>query len=223
VTVASSLDRETRDKYILTIKAQDDVQPPRSSTAEFTITITDINDNKPTFGQNSYSFNIAENNQLNAAVGNVGVATDLDDGLNAEIVYSIVSGNKNTAFEFQANGQLIAKKKLDRETTASYSLVIQAKDKGTPSLFTRVPVQVAVLDKNDNTPQFTQDAYSCSIDENSASNSRVCFVRATDADIGKNGEVVYELVSPSNEFSVSSVSITFIISDTKLCYYSLAQ
>ena len=210
VTIVSSLDRETRQKYTLTIRAQDDGQPAKSSTATLTITVTDINDNKPTFGRDSYSFKIAENNAKNALVGKLGQATDEDAGDNAKIVYSIVNGNVNTAFEFQANGDLIAKKRLDRELIASYSLVIEAKDQGNPSLSTTVPVKVVVDDQNDNAPKFTEKAYSCSIDENSASNSRVCFVRATDADIGKNGEVVYELVSSSEEFSVSQVSICLL-------------
>ena len=210
MTVASRLDREKQDKYILTIRAQDDGQTPKSATAQFTITVTDINDNKPTFSKSSYSFNIAENNLRNAVVGNLGVATDSDDGINAKIDYSIVSGNVNTAFEFQANGNLIAKVALDRETIPTYSLVIEARDRGTPSLFTRVPVKVMVGDKNDNTPKFTKNAYSCTIAENSAKISRVCFVRATDKDIGNNGKVVYKLVSSSPQFSVSLVSIAFI-------------
>ena len=210
VTILSSLDRETLQKYTLTIRAQDDGQPAKYSTAKLSIIVTDINDNKPTFERDSYSFKIAENNAVNALVGKLGQATDEDAGNNAKIVYSIVHGNVNTAFEFQANGDLIAKKSLDRELIASYSLMIEAKDQGNPSLSTTVPVKVVVDDKNDNAPKFTEKAYSCRIDENSASNSRVCFVRATDADIGKNGEVVYELVSSSNEFSVSQVSICLL-------------
>lgn len=173
--------------------------------------MTDINDNKPTFKLNSYSFNIAENNNEDDLVGGMGLASDADTGVNAEIGYSIVSGNVNAAFEFQTNsGNLIAKIVLDREQIASYSLVIEARDKGQPALYTRVPVQVAVRDENDNDPKFTQDSYSCTIDENSAKNSRVCFVRATDADIGNNGTVVYEVVSPSNEFSVSQVRMLLL-------------
>lgn len=136
----------------------------------------------------------------------MGEATDQDSGRNAEIVYSIINGNINNALEFLANGNLIAKRTLDREGIASYSLVVEARDKGSPALYTRVPVDVVVQDLNDNSPQFTKAWYSCSIDENSASNSRVCFVRANDADVGNNGRVVYELVSASDFFSVSRVS-----------------
>ena len=210
VTIVSSLDRETQQNYTLTIRAEDDGQPAKSSTATFTVIVTDINDNKPTFERDSYSFNIAENNAVNAVVGQLGKATDEDAGDNAKIVYSIVNGNVNTAFEFRANGDLIAKRRLDRELIASYSLMIEAKDQGNPSLSTTVPVKVVVDDKNDNAPKFTENAYSCSIDENSASNSGVCFVRAIDADIRENGEVVYELVSSSEEFSVSQVSICLL-------------
>lgn len=221
--VMSSLDRETEDNYTLTIKAQDDGQPSKSSTAQFTITVTDVNDNKPKFGKSSYSFTIAEDNNVDDLVGKLGPATDLDTGVNAEIEYSIVSGNVETAFAFKNNGDLVAKKKLDRETRDSYSLVIEAKDEGQPSLFTRVPVSVIVEDRNDNSPSFEKSPYVCSIDENSAKNSGVCFVRATDKDIGNNGKVVYELVSSSNEFSVSRVSLSSVCLINLQCTCRVAQ
>ena len=205
VTVSSRLDRETTESYSLTIKATDGGSPSLSSTTKMDITVTDINDNKPLFGKSSYSFRIAEGNALNAEVGSLGPATDKDKGPNAEIVYTIVSGNIGGAFEFQSTGKLIAKVELDREKIASYVLVIEARDKGTSPLFTRVPVEVIVQDINDNTPKFSKDPYNCDISENSAENTPVCFVQASDPDAGNNGAVSYELVTASNEFSVNQV------------------
>ena len=186
------------------MQARDEGSSPRSSEVKFSVTVTDINDNKPRFNNSFYSFTINENNAENKKVGTLGRAEDLDIGKNAEIVYSIVSGDDKT-FEFRDTGELYARKVLDREDTASYSLEIEARDKGTPSLVTIVRVEVTVLDENDNDPKFTKPSYSCSIDENSASVTGVCFVRATDKDIGNNGKVVYELASSSDEFSVSKV------------------
>ena len=205
VTVASSLDRETRESYSLNITARDDGSPQLSSTTIMTITVGDANDNKPVFPNSRYSLSIRENNSPNAVVGIVGPATDKDKGLNAEIVYSIVSGNSGRKFDLETTGELIAKEVLDREQISSYNLVIQARDKGSPALYARVPVNVIVLDENDNSPVFSKQSYKCQISENSAPNSPVCFVLASDKDVGRNGTVTYELVAPSASFSVDQV------------------
>ena len=210
VTVSSGLDRETTETYTLTIKATDNGSPSLSATTTMNVTVTDINDNKPQFGKSSYSFAITENNNLDAEVGVLGPASDRDKGINAEIVYTIVSGNSGGTFAFKATGELVAKVVLDRETTDSYDLEIEARDKGTPSLSTKVPVHVDVLDQNDVTPAFTQNPYNCQITENSAGNSFVCLVQASDNDKGLNGSVMYELVTQSSTFSVHQVS--FILS-----------
>lgn len=52
--------------------------------------------------------------------------------------------------------QITLVKALDRETTASYSLVVKAED-ATNSV--TATVTVTVDDSNDNTPTFTQSSY----------------------------------------------------------------
>ena len=168
------------------------------------VTVLDKNDNAPTFDASSYSFSIAENNRPNDEVGRFGPATDRDDGNNSEIVYTI-SGDPNGNFEYNDGGKLIAKKVLNREEKAVYDLFMEAKDKGSPSLSSTVSLKVIVLDKNDNSPAFSKDPYNCEIDENSAANSRVCSVTATDKDAEENGKVIYELLKQSSTFGVDLV------------------
>lgn len=206
--VASNLDYETKSNYVITIKAQDDGKDPKSSTTQFKIDVTDINDNAPRFQQKLFSFKIAENNIVNTVVGTIGEAKDADSGSNGEIDYFIVSGNTDRTFVLR-NRDLFANKSLNREQKDFYSLIIEAKDRGQPSLSTRVSVEVLILDTNDNAPIFTRDKYSCSIDENAAEGLRVCAVRATDDDIGNNGTITYELVTSSDEFALSQVCIYF--------------
>ncbi|XP_028398312.1 protocadherin Fat 4-like [Dendronephthya gigantea] len=201
VTSLVRLDRETQAMYNLTIEAKDGGSPAKRSTTQMIIIVVDKNDNTPTFDESSYSFSIAENNKANDEVGQFGPATDRDNGTNGEIVYTIISGDPNGNFEYN-NGKLLAKKALNREETAMYDLSVEAKDKGIPSLYSAVSVKVIVLDENDNSPVFSNDPYNCDIHENSAKNSRVCSVVATDQDAEDNGDVIYELLKPSNEFRV---------------------
>lgn len=201
------LDREAQELYNLTIKAKDGGSPAKSSTTQVEITVLDVNDNPPSFDQTSYSFTVDENNEPGAEIGQFGPATDDDKGPNGEIVYSFLSGDPNDNFEYNStSGKLTAKKLLDREAMPKYTLRIEAKDKGKPtSLSTTIVVQVVVSDQNDNSPKFAEDPYNCEIDENSATNSRVCSVLATDSDANGNGDVVYELVTSSTTFSVDQV------------------
>ena len=170
------------------------------------ITIGDINDNTPAFDKTFYGFSISENNEPDEEVGQFGPATDDDKGANGEIVYTILSGNTDNDFDYDGTtGKLTAKNVLDRERTSMYTLSVEAADKGNPSLSSIVVVQIVVLDQNDNAPVFAKDPYNCEIDENSAANSRVCLVSATDKDDGQNSEVTYELVDQSSTFKVDKV------------------
>ena len=198
-----SFDRETREFYNLTIQARDGGSPSKSSTTQMEITIGDLNDNTPTFDGTFYRFSISENNERDKEVGQFGPATDNDKGANGEIVYTILSGNIDNDFDYDGTtGKLKAKNVLDRERTSVYTLGVKATDNGSPSLSSTVVVQIVVLDQNDNAPVFSKDPYNCEIDENSAANSLVCSVSATDEDDGVNSDVAYELVAQSSTFKV---------------------
>ena len=58
LSVVTALDRETQDKYMLTVAADDGVQ---SSTATVVVMVTDVNDESPEFLEQEYYFDIPEN------------------------------------------------------------------------------------------------------------------------------------------------------------------
>ena len=66
----------------------DNGNTPRTATVTATLTISDINDNDPTFAGTPYSFSVAENSLSGLSVGTL-VATDDDIGINANLVYSV--------------------------------------------------------------------------------------------------------------------------------------
>jgi hypothetical protein len=57
------------------------------------------------------------------------------------------------------------------------SLVVQARDMGTPSLTSQVLVTVYVQDVNDHSPQFDQDEYTRSVPEDMEGGSSILQVR----------------------------------------------
>ena len=66
---ANRLDRESRDKYVLTVRAEDKGRPRRLS-AETTVTVNvrDINDNKPILSEETYQARVKENVGRNTLV-----------------------------------------------------------------------------------------------------------------------------------------------------------
>lgn len=101
---------------------------------------------------------------------------------------------------------LCLKQELDREKSASYSLLIQANDRSLPEdtrLTSTVRVSIYVEDINDNAPIFISDnTVSCS--EDSPLQSIVTVIQAVDADSGANGDVLYSLENLGmGSFSIS--------------------
>lgn len=125
-------------------------------------------------------------------------ASDRDLGTNAEITYFISSGDKTKFAIRSASGEIYTTKKLDREQMPSYTLTVTAKDKGNPSLSSVVPVQITLLDENDNAPSFSQSLYPVSVMENTAKDTIVLRVHATDPDDGDNGKVSYTIIDGAN-------------------------
>ena len=115
LTVAGTLDHETTDAYSLTVTASD--AAGHTATATVAITVTDVVF-PPVFGAASYSFSVAENAAVGAAVGTVG-ATEPEGGA---VSFTITAGNDAGAFAIDAgSGALTVAGALDHETTASYA------------------------------------------------------------------------------------------------------
>ena len=133
-------------------------------------------------------------------------ATDKDKGANALVSYKITSGDSRKFTIDTKTGVITTSEKLDREEAASYNLVITARDHGIPSLSSTVSVSVEVRDENDNTPKFSQPFYQASVLENTAINTNILRVTATDPDDGTNGLVTYSIVSgnPNDTFAIDN-------------------
>ncbi|XP_016278650.2 protocadherin-23 [Monodelphis domestica] len=118
------------------------------------VLIQDVNDNVPVFQPSIYQASVAEGQPFNTEIIQV-FAADLDSDLNGQIEYSILSGNQDEAFQIDAVSGVIATNTiLDYELTSSYSLVVQAADKGISSLSSIAVVKIQVVDLNDNIPVF---------------------------------------------------------------------
>lgn len=104
VTVANSsfLDHETVNQTVIEVVASDKAPGnlKRSVTVPVYIRIKDVNDNAPKFAEKVFDVTVLENIRLNPPMPLIQVnATDEDPGINGNIRYSIVSGNKDGEYE----------------------------------------------------------------------------------------------------------------------------
>ncbi|XP_071083745.1 protocadherin Fat 4-like [Haliotis cracherodii] len=193
ISVKAPLDRETISSHNLTIYATDLGSPANTGTTLVTVNLLDINDNKPDI-TGSYFTNLSEDISPGTIVFTI-AASDIDSGMNAELVYSIVSGNTDGDFKIEIGSGIVqVVNSLDRERTASYNHVIHVTDKGTPPLTASVTTTIVIDDVNDNNPIFNISPYTFNIAENVPSGSSVGTVQATDLDTLTNAALTYEIV-----------------------------
>lgn len=129
-------------------------------------------------------------------------------GPNAQLFYTIASGDPQGHFTITKDGVLKTHKALDRETQSFYNLVITVNDLA-PAPATRftstAQVSVILLDVNDCPPTFTSQKMTY-IQENTPVDTVVFAVHASDSDSGPNSYVEYSLRGPfSNKFSVGTI------------------
>ena len=75
-------------------------------------------------------------------------------------------------------------------------------------------------DENDNAPIFKQDKYTFKIKENNEPGAILATLRATDADVGENGEVRYTIAGEDAEaFSVDEITGAAFITFSVTCSF----
>ncbi|NXF31776.1 CAD23 protein, partial [Nyctibius bracteatus] len=205
VTSTAVLDRERIAEYYLRVVASDAGVPSKSSTSTLTVKVLDVNDESPTFFPAIYNVSLPENVARDFKVVRLN-CTDADVGLNAELSYFITGGNQDGKFSVGfRDGVVRTVVSLDRETVASYALILEAIDNG-PTGNRRTgtaTVYVTILDVNDNRPIFLQSSYEVSVPEDIAAASSI--VKATDADEAANGRVWYRIAKGNehNNFRIN--------------------
>ncbi|CAF95303.1 unnamed protein product, partial [Tetraodon nigroviridis] len=187
------LDKETARSHTLVLTAADGGKPARSGTMTIKITVLDVNDNMPVFAKESYVAVLRENSPIGTTVLQVN-ATDLDDGLNGEVVYSFgnnVNHRLRKLFEIDADtGEIIVKGQIDYEMKDRYEIDIKASDKGSAPLETEKSVKITILDLNDNAPEIEVTSFSKAVPEDSKPGTTVALISVSDKDSGVNGKVI---------------------------------
>ncbi|KAL8207012.1 UNVERIFIED_CONTAM: Protocadherin Fat 4, partial [Gekko kuhli] len=172
--------------------------PGLTGTGTIAVKVDDVNDNVPKFAFNMYSKTIPEDAPTGTDVLLVN-SSDADASVNAIISYSLSGGNAQFTIN-PSTGQIITSALLDRETKENYTLIVMAKDGGSPrSLSSSTSVLVTLADVNDNPPKFQHHPYVTHIPSPTSSGTFVFAVTVTDADAGPNAELHYSLSGKNSE------------------------
>ncbi|XP_072288392.1 uncharacterized protein [Eucyclogobius newberryi] len=186
------LDREKKATIKLTLTAIDGGSPSKSGTSEIEIIVLDINDNAPSFTNTLYKVTVVENVPRGTAIIKLN-ATDVDEGTNSEIIYSLRSKDQDHILDvFQIDpdtGTISVKGIIDYEERKAFEIRAEARDKGQPPMSAHCKVLVEVIDVNDNAPEITVTSLSRTVREDASLGTAVALVSVSDRDSGKNGEV----------------------------------
>lgn len=217
ISVAGQIDRELVQEYRLTVTAfNPNFENSMTSMVNVTISISDVNDEVPTFQMEIFQVNVNEDftpvdTSSEQLVDNIFsgsgdapqvrqiftvTAVDLDEPstVNSQIQFSLLTQSDLFAIDSQT-GVITASRDLDRETRNFYRLQVQATDFGTPRLSSTAFVDISILDVNDNSPMFSEVEYNISILEDIQPSSEILRVLVSDFDIGLNSDFVFSLVS----------------------------
>ncbi|XP_038314187.1 protocadherin gamma-B3 isoform X52 [Canis lupus familiaris] len=193
LVVKTPLDREEQSCHHLVLTAVDEGDPARSCTTQIRVVVADANDNPPVFTQDVYRVSVLENLPVGSSVLSV-MATDLDEGVNAEITYAFINiGNVvRQLFRLDSKtGELTTGGGLDFEERESYTIGVEAKDGGRHTAHCKI--QIDILDENDNAPDVILDSESKHIQEDTELGTVVALIKTRDLDSGFNGEVFCQL------------------------------
>ncbi|KAL7858446.1 hypothetical protein AOLI_G00185480 [Acnodon oligacanthus] len=212
LVLQKALDREKQSVIHLILTAVDGGKPPRSGTMQIVVNVQDANDNAPVFSKLLYKARIIENTAIGTLVIKLN-ATDADEGVNSQIMYSLDSDEKYSGvFSIDAeSGEITVQGAIDFETQNAYEIHAQAKDKGLNARSAHCKVLIEVIDVNDNAPEISLTSQINAVMEDAKKGTTVALITISDKDSGKNGIAHGKLVA----------EIPFKLEISYKTYYSL--
>lgn len=221
VTTVSEVDYEAAKSYALQILAVDKNGGSGylSSTTLLMVRITNVNEFVPSFSVDPYTVSLAEDTVIGSRVLSA-TATDNDSG-SAGTVYFTMDPHQKFQLD-ETTGKMYLKSSLDYETTASYDVVIYAKDKGTPARTGTSTVSITVTDINDIDVTCSSYRFTKTYAENfdyltNAATDPVATLSCSDVEASPNGDLAYSIDSVngvvSSMFTVDSTGVVMVDDD----------
>ncbi|XP_042325607.1 protocadherin-23 [Sceloporus undulatus] len=202
--LSKELDYETGSHYFFRVVVNDYLSsPPMNNTVFLSIDVEDQNDHSPSFQNDFVVIGIEENVPIGTLLYTFNAKDEDGSFLNSKLQYSIHRNDftENPFLIHPSYGSLITAVPLDREITQSIVLTVWAVDQAvnlTDRRQSSLTAKIVILDVNDNSPRFVSSPVSY-IREDAEVGSFVYHIVAQDPDQGRNGQVIYYLLSNSED------------------------
>ncbi|XP_066289157.1 cadherin EGF LAG seven-pass G-type receptor 2-like [Branchiostoma lanceolatum] len=199
------LDREAVDWYTLTIRAQDRGSPSLSNFTNVNVTVTDVNDNTPSFDDDTLRhfltrepMRTVENLPNGTHLLTLSV-TDPDAGVSGSVRLDVTSGGFSVVMLDNSTERwaIVSNGTLDREDRETYELGITATDMGTPALSSSITIVLAVDDVNDVPPTFPEPPDEVTLLGGSHPGTLVAIFAVEDPDL--DGDIEYSLTQDHHQ------------------------
>ena len=203
LTAVVGLDREETPRVRLTVTAADDGVPPLTGTTTVMVDVTDVDDEPVRFSAAEYRWTVRENLAAGAVVGRV-EAADRDGEGHAGFALSLQPADGPFTLDV-ASQTVYTRRPLDRETLATYRLVVKAVSDARPPV--TADVTVTVTDDNDHTPVVTFPTPhddSVTVWSGATLGHVVATVTAQDGDAADNARLAFHLVPASDVFHLDA-------------------
>lgn len=167
------------------------------------VTLSDENDNSPSFTRKSYRASISEGLHVGSEILHL-IAWDPDEGPNGVVTFSLEEDNSGNFYVDGSTGVVRLTKPLDRETRSQHVFRAVATDgcsQGPRSSIATITIHVE--DINDNPPACVKEPMRVSVSSMTTHpNQSIITVTAQDPDQGDNGTVVFSLAEEDELFQV---------------------
>ena len=177
---------------------------------EIKVVVKDINDHKPEFPSSQVRIEFSEDDRKGAR-RSIPNAIDRDVGdVNSQINYHLkkdvydpftLSVLKSVAGSSKLS--IVLEDVLDREVKDSYIVQVIAEDGGSPPKQSILDVYITITDVNDNVPNFLQNVYNVTINNEHDVAAPIVILSATDLDKNENGEIYYHFSSQTSDVAKS--------------------
>ncbi|TRY91442.1 hypothetical protein DNTS_028219 [Danionella cerebrum] len=209
----NTLDREAQDKVYINVEIRDMNGNPNGLFTRGTavVTLTDVNDNPPTFKEKLYKAKVREN-QENVLITRIPVDDkDLVNTPNWRALFEVTKGNESGNFRMETDpktneGLLYVIKAVDFEKTPVMNLEITVRNEvplvGPDNKLQSVPLELSV-ENEDEGPEFNPGVLYLKVKENVPNGTVIGTYTALDPETKKsNGIKYYKLTDPGNWITV---------------------
>ncbi|XP_039976098.1 protocadherin Fat 2 [Xiphias gladius] len=179
LVMTEELDYERISVHTLIVMVRDQEIPVKRNFVKVVVHVEDCNDHSPAFLSLQYEASISNLAPTGSVVARV-KALDKDMGSNAEISYSLHSGNIDNIFSINPElGSISVSKPLDLQPQDQFHLTVKATDQGFPQRSDLCTIHVHIRISDQTPPAFPSEEYLTEISELSALGTSVVTISAS--------------------------------------------